>query len=200
MKMMAVVMVVLGVGCSETEPIGPDPAGGTGASTADGGSGGDGTGAAGGSGGSGGQAQGSGFESGSRVKARTYVGDDGSRTPVGMYDDQLGVECSWRKAADGVTRCLPVAPTTPLFIDSACATPVLVGSCFPSTQYALRVDQGCDSVAHVHPIVGNTGPVSVWTHDENGACVTVPIPPGAVFTLGAEVPASQFVAATLATE
>lgn len=91
------------IACSKDPTITPDPTGG----------GGHGTGGSnqGGHGGAGGGAPGGGYESGSRLKARTIVGSDGSRSPAGWYDSQLEVECTWRLASDGKQRCMPgIAP------------------------------------------------------------------------------------------
>src|SRR5262245_6603817 len=46
-------------------------------------------------------------ESGSRIKARYYAGEDGSRAAAGLWDSQLQVTCFYVTANDGTLRCLP---------------------------------------------------------------------------------------------
>ncbi|HEY4058321.1 MAG TPA: hypothetical protein VGM39_17030 [Kofleriaceae bacterium] len=48
-----------------------------------------------------------GTNSGSRLKARYLVADDGSKTMLGWHDAQLDMNCAFRLAEDGVQRCLP---------------------------------------------------------------------------------------------
>ena len=45
--------------------------------------------------------------SGTRLKASYYVGADGSKEFIGLYDSQLGVNCSFYSASDGTSRCMP---------------------------------------------------------------------------------------------
>lgn len=80
-----------------------------------------------GAGGDGGQTtQGGGYDDGSRIKARYFVGADGSRIPRDTYDEQLDVPCSFvYVATDGKNRCLPLATGAPVgFADAACTMPI----------------------------------------------------------------------------
>lgn len=45
--------------------------------------------------------------SGSRLKARWRVGEDGSRELLGHHDAALDADCIWGTTADGQERCLP---------------------------------------------------------------------------------------------
>jgi len=64
--------------------------------------------------------------SGSRLKARYYVGEDGSRQFVGWYDSQRKEECSFLSAGDGETRCLPAgAYPIGVYSDANCTTPIV---------------------------------------------------------------------------
>lgn len=66
-----------------------------------------------------------GYASGSRLKARKLTGADGSEQYIGWYDSERGENCSFRVAADGVTRCLPEAREANYWLDSSCTmTPV----------------------------------------------------------------------------
>jgi hypothetical protein len=44
-------------------------------------------------------------QSGSRLKAKYYVGSDGSKTFTGMHDSMLNVDCNFIQASDSTTRC-----------------------------------------------------------------------------------------------
>lgn len=45
---------------------------------------------------------------GTRLRARWYVGDDGSKSPTGdWFDTTTNQPCSYEKANDGAQRCLP---------------------------------------------------------------------------------------------
>lgn len=62
--------------------------------------------------------------SGSRIKARWQVAEDGARQFVGFFDSELQEPCGFSVASDGVTRCLPLSPgATRLFTDASCSSP-----------------------------------------------------------------------------
>jgi hypothetical protein len=203
MKSWAMVgLVVVLAGCSDE--IGPDPSGGTGASTANsmGGNGGEGAtggGDAGGSSSTGGSTPGGGFESGERIKAKTLVGADGSRTPSGLYDSQLGIDCAWRGASDGQQRCLPVNYAfATIWADAACTIPVGTsnGTCGLPTHLLTQTGSCWDSV-RVFPVAG---PYAGTTYTKAGAdCIDIGPTANAIIG-GAEIPASSFVAATVEIE
>lgn len=52
---------------------------------------------------------------GTRIKAIWRESDDGAREPAGWSDSKTGQRCSWRIAADGIERCLPVLHKSDLF-------------------------------------------------------------------------------------
>jgi len=62
--------------------------------------------------------------SGTRIRARLAITDDGASELVGWYDGDRGVSCTFQEAADGVTRCLPEAKHANLFADAACTQPL----------------------------------------------------------------------------
>ncbi len=70
--------------------------------------------------------------SGSRLKARTYRGEDGSRQFVGWRDTLLEIDCAFRAAGDGSVRCLPLRQGSPT--DYLFATPALCNAAVPSTK------------------------------------------------------------------
>lgn len=66
--------------------------------------------------------------SGTRIKARVGTTPDGAKLFLGWHDAELGVDCEFLKASDGLTRCLPVGPVVQagtLFADSSCSKPVV---------------------------------------------------------------------------
>lgn len=109
--------------------------------TPDGGAGGGGTsGAGGGESGAGGGAGGAvsiGVDrqalSGTRLKVRSYKGEDGSEVFATMFDTQRSEECAFVLASDGQLRCLTTGANTAYasgyFSDAACASPVFFNSC-----------------------------------------------------------------------
>lgn len=67
--------------------------------------------------------------SGSRLHAVVLFGEDGSAFPLGWRDEELGVPCRIRPAADGKWRCLPGEPIEPpqeIYSDASCSTPIAV--------------------------------------------------------------------------
>lgn len=95
--------------CGDDVYIGPDPTGG--------------------SGGVGGAAsKQAGYTSGTRLKARTLTGADGSQQLVGWYDSGRGENCTFRLAGDGTMRCLPDATAVGViaFADAGCTVPVAI--------------------------------------------------------------------------
>lgn len=79
--------------------------------------------------------------SGTRLKPRWYVGEDGSRQAFdrysdGMYDSQLKMRCRWNLAPDGATRCQPVSDLPVFYADAACASPISHLPCDPELRYA----------------------------------------------------------------
>lgn len=68
--------------------------------------------------------------SGSRLKARWYVGADGSRQFAGWFDTDLEVNCDFfYLAADGKRRCMPTGTATiatGYYTDPRCTSPLLI--------------------------------------------------------------------------
>ncbi len=205
MKRIMVVAMVGLLACSDE--IDPDPTSGggnanngTGGNTTSAGASGEGgTGAHGeGAAAAGGGVPGGGFESGSRLKAQTLVGQDGSRSPTGWYDSEMGVACVFRKASDGQTRCLPNGPTIIYYSDDTCATPMVVATCAPGG-HALLIEDSCTGAARVFPIGGSISPANAYVK-VGASCTNVVDPAPPIYSVGAEIPASSFVGTTLETE
>jgi hypothetical protein len=62
---------------------------------------------------------------GHRLRASVYEGADGSSMPLGgFYDTELNARCYFRRATDGIERCLPLAYADAVW-DPTCTTPHL---------------------------------------------------------------------------
>jgi len=76
------------------------------------------------------------YQSGTRMKMRIGTSPDGSRDFQGWYDDDLALNCKFRRMVDGISRCIPelTASTKMMFVDPACSVRLAV---FPSEDNAL---------------------------------------------------------------
>jgi hypothetical protein len=126
-------------------------------------------------------------------------------------------ECVYDVGGDGKSRCLPtdVSQTPAVFSDAACtqravALPAAPPGCsIQVPKYALNVDPAPPTCSftgalpkHVFPITGTFLGSNLACYGKNGAsCEPVDCQAGsqghALYTAGAEVPASAFVSATL---
>jgi len=142
--------------------------------------------------------------SGSRLKARYIAGEDGSKSylPGQWYDTERQENCFFQTAADGKKRCLPaetLKESLPYFIDAACTatgayrnTPACTT---PPPDYALTYSGPvCSTVVKVHQVgAQHLGPV--YYIDAFGQCSDLGDTDGwDFFSLGAEIPPTEFVA------
>ncbi|APR86455.1 Hypothetical protein A7982_11804 [Minicystis rosea] len=143
---------------------------------------------------------------GSRLKPKYRVGDDGAKEYLAglWFDSQRNEDCSFALAADGKTRCLPQGTEFRYFADASCETPmVLLQNACSAPKYAVsNTDAACGldpSAIHVYAVDQPTTPAMIYGKS-GGSCFA--IGPSAseylYYTVGAEVPASAFVAATVA--
>jgi hypothetical protein len=137
-----------------------------------------------------------GFQSGSRLTFTVTTGTDGSRTFGNWHDTQLGVDCAFVSAADGVLRCVPVwamAYVQPYFADSACTIQLAASS--PCTIPSFAQTTGTCNANYYSIGARHTGPV----YFSNGAtCSTIATSEATAFyRLGAATPSSAFAAATI---
>ncbi|HEU4411193.1 MAG TPA: hypothetical protein VFS43_38425 [Polyangiaceae bacterium] len=148
-------------------------------------------------------------KSGTRLKARAYRGADGSEQPTFTWQDtERNEECSFRVAADGKVRCLPsAAVSASYFADAGCTIPAYFTAtpigCVPPPAYLFANAETCspDGAAGVRVFERGAPPISIYG-GKPGACVVLyaTIPGGfVVYGAGAEVPASAFVEASIAT-
>lgn len=152
-----------------------------------------------------------GEKSGTRLKVRYYVAADGSEQASGFFDSTRKENCSFRRAADSVVRCLPDDASTiatngvHFFSDAAC------------TQRLIAVEHGC-SVAYVNdptgPFLSNNGAQCAQTavrilkvgqafagsvfYEFGGGCSSgTRLSSGTdYYGVGPEIPASSFQSAT----
>jgi hypothetical protein len=150
-------------------------------------------------------------KSGTRLKARMLIGEDGSRQwNYGWHDSQRDEDCTFTLASDGVMRCLPMtaaasAVGSGYFADAACSQPLafvaVVGPCNGNTQKPPK------SAYRAGPLCGATYSYEIYEvgaafdgatiYVKSGAsCLSTPTPASyAYYALGTQVPASSFVGA-----
>lgn len=146
---------------------------------------------------------------GPRLRSYFRQAEDGTTETIpGRWFDSTRLEdCTFRLAADGVSRCLPfAAPVQLRFADADCAIPVAavpVADCAGWTpEYVATVAPAVTSACMPQARLYRTGyPVQLESlyRREGAACVSMgtPYEAGVVASeLGAEVPPSAFVGAT----
>lgn len=142
---------------------------------------------------------------GSRLATRWEAGEDGSARIIGWRDKDLDVDCTFARAADGITRCLPVDISDRFnafevaFTDPACVTgPVLVATRLCDPVYGAAPEyvrfKPVDECGgwHVLPVLDPVEAGAVYKLNGDGSCEAIPTPK-AVLALGDEVPPSTFV-------
>lgn len=152
---------------------------------------------------------GEGHTNGSRITVRriTWNGEDGLvYSAFGGFGDSVFGGCSFLRAEDGVTRCLPAGTGALYYADAACATGlsvVYLPPCTPSPLYAYEsIPMGCDTALRVRPVLASTSPAAVWAIDAAGDCVpSIVLPaPWTYFDLGPAIDPTEFVAADIVTD
>ncbi len=205
-------LLLAAAACSKrTESIGPDPASSGNGTTTTAGAGGasstsstSGSGASSGSGpstGSGPEMTGqAGYISGSRLRARFLLGDDGSKEFTGWYDNKLMQPCVFRKGTDGL-RCLPEIATEqakgvqgPLFSDDQCTIPAVKSlGCGIQAMVAVAQSPGsCTNAFEVYK-VGSSNNKIYYKSCPNCGCIFTS---EYAYALGAPVAVSEFVLAS----
>jgi hypothetical protein len=149
-------------------------------------------------------------ESGTRLKARWYVGEDGSRQPTFQwFDSARNEDCTFQMAADGVLRCIPGGyPQVSYFSDDACTARIFAfGIAAPSScsvnavpKYAVVSSvEGCTSRARVFQVGSVTDPSQLYL--QSGESCVAALSDGVEYHVsGPEVAAASFVAVQLVTD
>lgn len=163
-----------------------------------------------------------GAESGTRLKAIWWKTEDGARSFAGWHDDELGQDCTFIHATDGVDRCVPPAPyiqgygPPSLFEDAACTIPLVFapratvsnacaltdpmpGGLYATLVYSAPTGGGsCGFAFEVHSL----SPTSGLSHVYSGAgCAQQDADPTlSYYEYGAAIPPSTFVGSKTAIE
>ena len=143
---------------------------------------------------------------GSRLKPKYRVGEDGAKEYLAglWFDSQRNEDCSFAIAGDGKTRCLPQGTEFRYYADASCETPMVLlqNACSPPKYAVSSIEAACGldpSAMRVYAVDQPTTPAMIYGK-QGASCFA--IGPSAsdyqYFTVGAEVPASAFVAATVA--
>ena len=148
--------------------------------------------------------------SGSRLKARNYVGSDGSKEWMGWHDIQRNEDCAFTTAADGMMRCLPFpyqATINLYYTDAGCTQPLAIGYKGCATTYATfseAVAGSCvyNGTNHLHIYQLGGAFTGLQAFVKSGAsCTATPTTSLTgtydLYSVGPEVDPSSFVAATI---
>jgi hypothetical protein len=159
-----------------------------------------------GTGGNGQTMMGGWWESGTRLKAVSYAGADGSVVPAqSMRDTLLNADCYFGLAADGQMRCIPLATNVSMgsvFKDSGCSQPLAVKVCntgAPAPFAYQSVTLGCQTGYRFFPVLAVYSG-SLFTGSPANCNPTSAQPLFTYYDLGPEAPSSTFVAGTLTVE
>lgn len=144
------------------------------------------------------------YTSGSRIKLRTLNTPDGARQYLGWRDTLYGDDCEFRKATDGVTRCLPldVTPHLSAYSDPACSLPaVILFACNPAPKYiqAMTVTPACASTTiTTYGTVWLRGQQITTVYQKNGSCNVFNLDVTLVaYKIGTEIPLGDWQSAAV---
>lgn len=136
--------------------------------------------------------------SGSRLRTRVVLTDEGHQAWVGWCDRERRENCDFELDAEGTIRCLPSNVTRDVhFADSECTQRVAAVT-EPDVTYALHTEgTGCAKGARVFALGRAVqAPTAVFARDRRGKCVAEATPAaGAYRVVADEVPLSEFLAA-----
>lgn len=128
------------------------------------------------------------------------VADDGARGFLRFQDVGRSAQCSFRTAADGSFRCVPLGEASVFsgeYSNASCTAPVAgrgASACPAPKIISEYVAAGCGSTSKLY--AGGAGASAFY---KNGATCTAYPPSSSTqyFSVGAEIPASQFLEARL---
>ncbi len=142
-------------------------------------------------------------QGGSRLAADTFHAGSLLLDRAPVHDRMYGAACVFQTTKDGVTRCLPVQPTTGFFYsDMTCTTPLANGDAFCATaKYATVADAQCNPKYTVYALgtLADAKTATLYYKAGPSGCVQFTGSPGGkyVWPLAAEVPPTTFVDAKL---
>lgn len=96
--------------------------------------------------------------SGSRIKARWVVSDDGARHFLQWYDSLLGFPCVFARSSDGIVRCVPnrMGMLAGWYADAACTQPTIQAApyheCAPTYVTLSESALDCDDKSLLAPM------------------------------------------------
>lgn len=96
-----------------------------------------------------------GASDGSRLQLQWFRPDSGPEQLIGIFDDELGIACSFRTAADGVLRCLPTTDVSRVHLDAATGESVPVQPISEACAPAFLVDEAVGSSLDCEPPMWN---------------------------------------------
>lgn len=148
---------------------------------------------------------------GTRLHGYVRQHSDGSSEDLGLYDTTYQTRCTYRRAADGKVRCLPLRGTSwdtgvVVYTTADCSgTPIIRFNYSPQTTrvvandggdvFAFRI--GCSGVWRAFMIGDQIAqPAAVYFRDQHGVCVSTPPTAIAYYTVGGDVSPELFVEGT----
>jgi hypothetical protein len=137
--------------------------------------------------------------SGSRLKARRWVGPDGAVQHIEWFDTTLGLPCFFAYGNADQRYCLPNSHWSNLYADAQCSEAIVKVD--PCNRDAERVrgqeTRGCDALPRFLEVGEATTLERHYYQDAPGKpCVEHELPPGTKFRrVGKETPLSTFVSA-----
>jgi hypothetical protein len=147
--------------------------------------------------------------SGTRLKAKRIVGDDGSsQPPLVWFDSKRKEDCYWFSAEDGVTRCLPLPEATPAsfqYLDPGCTQrvlPLLPNACPPKFVYEQVVNSVATcpraSVRYAFYSTGAQLPTATaYGKAPDGTCLDARNDPAVKLFPVTSIPPTEFVGSTV---
>lgn len=139
------------------------------------------------------------YRSGTRIKARVLTTPDGAKVLNGWRDTQLNLDCYFSVTADGISRCVPSAPSDQgsYFADAGCTAPVVLSAVysFNNPKYASQFI--LDSYPLRYRFYNLGGKVTSYYYKSGTSCTLQTAQPTTeVYLRLAEVPPSTFQSAT----
>lgn len=142
--------------------------------------------------------------SGTRLRARYYAGEDGSRQFMGWRDTTRNEDCSFLKSEDGQLRCLPTATYASYYSDAGCSQPLLAVAkatpncgavAFAAPAYALDVGTAQCGTMRIWKVGAAVAPGMIYVGSPASCTGTAPLDVYAYYSTTHITP-TEFVAAT----
>lgn len=140
--------------------------------------------------------------SGTRLRARVYLGSDGSRHVIGLHDSLLDIDCEFANLGPGGYRCVP--PVSSGFYQSVFASDQCDGpatgyeaACGPHTHYVVsRTADTCDGLSR-RDVFDIGAEIPSAYRDNAGTCEPYPDDPNASWVAVTPAEPSTFAAGML---